>query len=111
MIVFVPGHFAERHFADGHFAEKTFCRTDNLPKIEMLFRQNIKHPRSPMHGNLSNCLGRLLNCHVNESLAVYNHIDSLFVQRMTHLLGTCFDARSQKKRIKRQRRKQISFRE
>ena len=41
------------HFADGLFAEKTFCRTDNLPKIEMLFRQNIKHPCS-----LSNCLGR-----------------------------------------------------
>ena len=51
----VPGHFAERHFAERHFAERTFCRrtlsrtdilsngqydertfcrNDNLPKIE-----------------------------------------------------------------------------
>jgi hypothetical protein len=52
----VPGHFAERHFAERtfrrrtfcwmdvlpnwHFAEQTFYQTDNLPKIEMLFRQN-----------------------------------------------------------------------
>ena len=47
---FAERHFAERHFADRHlverafcrtdsmtsglFAEKTFCRNDNLPKIE-----------------------------------------------------------------------------
>jgi hypothetical protein len=52
----VPGHFAERHFAERHFAERHFaerqfaertfcrrtvCRKDNLPKIEMLFRQNV----------------------------------------------------------------------
>jgi hypothetical protein len=52
----VPGHFAERHFAEryfaertlptdvlpnGHFAERTVLRKDNLPKIEMLFRQNV----------------------------------------------------------------------
>jgi hypothetical protein len=33
----------------------------------------------------------------NVPLAVHNHIDygySLFVQRMTHLLGTCFDVTS-----------------
>jgi hypothetical protein len=68
----VPGHFAERHFAKRHFAEwifcrrtfcgtniltnelfaeKTFCQTDNLPKIEMLFRQNIKHPFTFAHEN------------------------------------------------------------
>jgi hypothetical protein len=112
----VPGHFAERHFAEryfaertfcrrtfrqtdilqngiltnGLFAEKTFCRTHNLPKIEMLFRQNIKHPRSPilfikLFGTVTQ-----LSC---ESLTVHNHIDSLFVQRVTHLLGTCCDVR------------------
>jgi hypothetical protein len=32
----VPGHFA-----DERFAERTFCRKDNLPKIEMVFRQNV----------------------------------------------------------------------
>jgi hypothetical protein len=63
----VPGHFAERHFAERHFAERhfaertfcrrSFCRTDvlpnghfaertvrrmdNLPKIKILFRQNV----------------------------------------------------------------------
>jgi hypothetical protein len=26
---------------NGHFAERTVCRKDNLPKIEMLFRQNV----------------------------------------------------------------------
>jgi hypothetical protein len=46
------GHFADRRFAErtfcrtdilpnGHFAERTVCRKDNLPKIEMLFRQNV----------------------------------------------------------------------
>jgi hypothetical protein len=60
---FAERHFAERHFAERHFtertfrrtdilptdilpnglfAEKTFCRTDNLPKIEMLCRQIIR---------------------------------------------------------------------
>jgi hypothetical protein len=114
---FAKRHFAERHFAERHFAERTFCRrtfrrtdilpnglfaertfrrkdilpNDNLPKIEMSFRQNIQHPRSPtlfikLFGTVTQ-----LSC---ESLAVHNHIDSLFVQRMTHLLGTCFDVRS-----------------
>ena len=45
---FAERHFAERHFAERHFAERTFCRrrrtfcrtfcrTDNLPKIEISF--------------------------------------------------------------------------
>ena len=46
------GHFADRRFVEptfcrkdilpnGHFAERTVWRKDNLPKIEMLFRQNV----------------------------------------------------------------------
>ena len=27
--------FAKRHFAERHLGERTFCRTDNLPKIEI----------------------------------------------------------------------------
>jgi hypothetical protein len=55
---------------NGLFAEKTFCRTDNLPKIEMLFRQNIKHPRS--HRLFIKLFGTVtqLSC---EALAVHNH--------------------------------------
>ena len=41
---FAERHFTERHFAERHFAERTFCRrrrtfcrTDNLPKIEISF--------------------------------------------------------------------------
>ena len=42
-IYFVERHFAERTcilpsadiLTNGLFAEKTFCRTDNLPKIEI----------------------------------------------------------------------------
>jgi hypothetical protein len=46
------GHFADARFAEPtfcrtdilpyeHFAERTVWRKDNLPKIEMLFRQNV----------------------------------------------------------------------
>jgi hypothetical protein len=44
---FADGRFAERTFCrteilpNGHCAERTVCRKDNLPKIEMLFRQNV----------------------------------------------------------------------
>jgi hypothetical protein len=95
-ILHADGHFVERTFCGTgfwrtdfspkrHFAERTICR-----KIEMLFRQNIKHSRSPilffkLFGTVTQ-----LSC---ESLTVHNHFDSLFVQRVTHLLGTCCDVR------------------
>jgi hypothetical protein len=44
---FADGRFAEQTFCrmdilpNGHFTERTVCRTNSLPKIEMLFRQNV----------------------------------------------------------------------
>jgi hypothetical protein len=74
----VPGHFAERHFAErtfcrrtfrsnGHFAERSFRRKDNLPNGQFAENRDV------------NCWDAVtpLSC---ESLAVHNHIDSLFVQ-------------------------------
>ena len=118
----VPGHFAERHFAErtfcrrtfcrtdvlpnGHFAERTLCRTDSLPKGQLAENRDAIS---------SKCLGlclisQLYNsqplCKITIIWSLAEHygslavhitiltIGSLFVQRMTHLLGTCFDVRS-----------------
>jgi hypothetical protein len=95
------GHFAERHFAEGYFAERTFfrmdilrnrrfaertvCRKNNLPKIEMLFRQNVWDCASFLNFVILNHLCKITIIWllaVHGSLAVHNHIDYWFDVRL-----------------------------
>ena len=92
---------------NGRFAERTFCRTDILPKGQLAENRDAISSKclglcliSQLYNSQPLCkitiIWHALAVH-NGSLAVHITIltiGSLFVQRMTHLLGTCFDVRS-----------------